>query len=246
MESVSQRRYAAVARDLIEQIGSGRYPVGSLLPTEFELCSLYAVSRHTVRAAIDQLQGQGMVSRRKRVGTRVEAAAPQGGYSQAMASVADLVQVAETHIRDIQDVRVFVADIALARRLGLEPGGHYFCVSSIKVDAGNGNAPLCWTDVYAEQAFADIIPQARKHPGELIAALIGKASSRHIDLVDQQVRPVQLSAELAVRLKAQNGALGLTIVRQYRDDDGALIAVAESVYPADRFTLTMQMKRDKR
>ena len=56
MESVSQRRYAAVAKDLIEQIGSGHYPVGSLFPTELELCSLYAVSRHTVRAAIDQLQ----------------------------------------------------------------------------------------------------------------------------------------------------------------------------------------------
>ncbi len=245
MESVSQRRYAAVAKDLIEQIGSGRYPVGSLLPTEFELCSLYAVSRHTVRAAIDQLQGQGMVSRRKRVGTRVEASAPKDGYSQAMASVADLVQVAETHIRDIQGVREFVADIALARRLGLEPGGHYFCVSSIKVDAGNGNAPLCWTDVYADQAYVGVIPEARKHPDELIAALIGKAYLRAIDLVDQQVRPVQLSTELATSLKAQTGALGLAIIRQYRDEHGALIAVAESVYPADRFTLTMQMKRDK-
>ncbi|PRA33159.1 GntR family transcriptional regulator [Pseudomonas poae] len=245
MESVSQRRYAAVAKDLIEHIGSGHYPVGSLLPTEFELCSLYAVSRHTVRAAIDQLQGQGMVSRRKRVGTRVEASSPKGGYSQAMASVADLVQVAETHIRDIQEVREFVADIALARRLGLEPGGHYFCVSSIKVDAGDGNAPLCWTDVYAEQAYVDVISDARKHPDELIAALIGKAYSRHIDVVDQQVRPVQLGAELATSLKAQNGALGLAIIRQYRDEQGVLIAVAESVYPADRFTLTMQMKRDK-
>ena len=46
-------------------------------------------------------------------------------------------------------------------------------------------------------------------------------------------------------LKAQSGALGLTIIRQYRDEAGLLIAVSESVYPADRFTLTMQMKRDK-
>ena len=34
MESVSQRRYAAVAKDLIDQIGSGHYPVGSLLPMD--------------------------------------------------------------------------------------------------------------------------------------------------------------------------------------------------------------------
>jgi len=245
MEGVNQRRYAVVARDLIEGIGSGRYPVGSLLPTEFELCALYQVSRQTVRAAIDQLQGQGMVSRRKRVGTRVEASSPRGGYSQALASVADLVQVAETHVRDIQDVRHFVADIALARRLGLEPGGHYFCVSSIKVDNSEAHVPLCWTDVYAEQTFAEVIPQAREHPDELIAALIGKAFSKHIEVVDQQVRPVQLCAELAGSLKAQAGSLGLNIIRQYRDQDGALIAVSETVYPSDRFTLVMQMTRDK-
>ncbi|WP_149808438.1 winged helix-turn-helix domain-containing protein, partial [Salmonella enterica] len=59
-------RYATVAKDLMAGIANGRYPVGSLLPTEHELCDLYGVSRHTVRAAIDQLLGQGLVSRRKR------------------------------------------------------------------------------------------------------------------------------------------------------------------------------------
>ena len=62
-------RYSTVAKDLMQAIASGRYPVGSLLPTEFELCDLYDVSRHTVRAAINQLLNQGLVSRRKRVGT---------------------------------------------------------------------------------------------------------------------------------------------------------------------------------
>jgi len=245
MEGMNQKRYAAVAKSLIDEIAYGRYPVGSLLPTEFELCALYQVSRHTVRAAIDQLQGHGMVSRRKRVGTRVEASSPRSGYSHSLASVADLVHVAETHIRDIKDIRYFVADIALAKRLGLEPGGHYFCVSSIKVDDSEGQAPFCWTDVYAEQAYAQIIPDAKAHPDELIAALIGRAFSRHIEVVDQEVRPVQLSADLASCLKAQAGALGLNIIRQYRDEVGALIAVSETVYPSDRFTLVMQMKRDK-
>jgi hypothetical protein len=40
--------------------------------------------------------------------------------------------------------------------------------------------------------------------------------------------------------------LGLNIIRQYRDEQGGLIAVSETVYPDDRFTLVMQMKREKR
>lgn len=246
MEGDGLKRYAHVAKDLMESIGSGRYPIGSLLPTEFELCAIYQASRHTVRAAISQLEGQGMVSRRKRVGTRVEASQPSSGYTQAIASVADLVNVAESHVRDIQGVRHFVADIALARRLGLEPGGHYFCVSSIKVDRNERDAPLCWTDVYADRQYDEVIPQAHEHPDELIAALIGRAFSRDIHSVDQEVRPVQLSAEMAASLNAKPGSLALNIIRQYRDGQGGLIAVSENFYPADRFTLTMQMKRDGR
>ncbi|WP_349972710.1 GntR family transcriptional regulator [Pseudomonas caspiana] len=242
---MSQTRYAVVAKDLIEGIASGRYPVGTLLPTEFELCELYEVSRHTVRAAITQLQNQGLVSRRKRVGTRVEAATPRGGYSQSLASVADLAHLAETQVRSIQDVSHFVADIAQARRLGLEPGEHYFCVSSIRVDQENLRAPLCWTDVYALDVYAEVIELAKQHPDELIAALIEQHFGRHIDVVDQQVRAVLLTPEIAKSLNAEPGAPGLKILRQYRDEEGQVMVVSETVHPDDRFTLVTQMKREK-
>lgn len=242
---MNQTRYAVVAKDLMEGISSGRYPVGTLLPTEFELCELYDVSRHTVRAAITQLQNQGLVSRRKRVGTRVEASSPKGGYSQTLASVSDLVHLAETQIRSIQNVHHFVADLAQARRLGLVPGEHYFCVSSIRVDQENLHAPLCWTDVYGQDIYSAVIELAEQHPDELIAALIEQHFGRYIDVVDQQVRAVLLSAEIAKSLNAEAGSAGLNIIRQYRDEEGALMLVSETTHPEDRFTLVTQMKREK-
>ncbi|WP_028694709.1 GntR family transcriptional regulator [Pseudomonas cremoricolorata] len=242
---MNQARYASVAKDLMEGIATGRYPVGSLLPTEFELCDLYDVSRHTVRAAINQLSVQGLVSRRKRVGTRVEASSPRGGYSQSLASVADLAHLAETQQREIQTVRHFVADLSEAARLGLVPGEHYFCVSSIRVDRVHNAAPLCWTDVYAQRDYSDVIELAHEHPDQLIAGLIEAHFGRAIAVVDQQVRAVLLSAELAQALAAEAGSPGLRIIRQYRDEIGELMAVSETVHPADRFTLTTQMRRDR-
>ncbi len=242
---MNEARYALVARDLKDKIASGGYPVGSLLPTELELCDLYEVSRHTVRAAITQLQNLGLVSRRKRVGTRVEASTPSGGYRHSLASVEDLVHLAETQERAIQDVRHFVADIAEAERLGLQPGGHYFCISSIRVDDERGRAPMCWTDVYADEAYTDVIELAREHPDALVAALIERHFGRRIEVVDQQVRAVLLSAELAARLDARAGEPGLKIIRHYRDEQGRLVVVSETVHPDDRFTLVMQMKREK-
>lgn len=242
---MSQTRYEVVAKDLREGISSGRFPVGTLLPTELELCDLYAVSRHTVRAAITQLQNQGLVSRRKRVGTRVESATPIGGYSQSLASVSDLVHLAETQVRSIQTVLHFVADIAQAKRLGLEPGEHYFRVSSLRVDQENPRAPLCWTDVYAQDIYSEVIELANQHPDELIAALIERHFGRYIDVVDQQVRAVLLSVEIAKSLNADVGSPGLNILRQYRDKDGAVMVVSETTHPQDRFTLVSQMRRDK-
>ncbi|MBV4492366.1 GntR family transcriptional regulator [Pseudomonas oryzicola] len=238
-------RYARVAKDLMQGITSGRYPVGSLLPTELELCDLYDVSRHTVRTAIDQLLDQGLVSRRKRVGTRVEASTPRGGYTQSLASVADLAQLGQNQHRQIQDVRQFVADLSEAERLGLVPGEHYLCVSSVRVDRVHDSLPQCWCDVYVPRDYAEVIELARAHPDQVIAGLIEQRYDRAIAVVEQQVRAVLLTAQVAQALKAEAGSAALKILRHYREENGDLMAVSETVLPDDRFTLISQMRRDR-
>ncbi len=55
------RLYQDLARNLLEELASGRYPVGARLPAERELAISYAVSRPTVREAIIALEVQGLV-----------------------------------------------------------------------------------------------------------------------------------------------------------------------------------------
>jgi len=86
---------------------------------------------------------------------------------------------------------------------------------------------------------------AEQHPDELIAALIEQHYGRHIEVVDQQVRAVLLTPGIAKSLNAETGSPGLNIIRQYRDEEGALMVVSETVHPEDRFTLVTQMKREK-
>lgn len=238
-------RYTTVAKDLMAAIASGRYPVGSLLPTEHQLCDLYQVSRHTVRAAINQLLDQGLVSRRKRVGTRVEASSPRGGYSQSLAGVAELAQLGEDQQRQIRHVRHFVADLNEAARLGLVPGEHYFCVSSLRIDRRQGATPLCWCDVYAQQDYAEVIELARAQPDQPIAGLLEQRYGRAIAVVDQQVRAVLLTAQMADVLNAEAGSPALRIMRHYREENGDLMVVSETIHPDDRFTLVTQMRRDR-
>ncbi|MEZ2128473.1 MULTISPECIES: FadR/GntR family transcriptional regulator [unclassified Sinorhizobium] len=58
---------AAIARDIC----SKRYPPGSPLPRENDLCELYGVSRTVIRESLKVLESKGLVRGRPRIGTTV-------------------------------------------------------------------------------------------------------------------------------------------------------------------------------
>jgi GntR family transcriptional regulator, hexuronate regulon transcriptional repressor len=55
------RLYQDLARNLLDELAAGLYPVGARLPAERELALKYGVSRPTVREAIIALEVQGLV-----------------------------------------------------------------------------------------------------------------------------------------------------------------------------------------
>jgi GntR family phosphonate transport system transcriptional regulator len=67
MESHPVLRHEGVAlwRQIVsrmeQEIGSDRYPPGARLPTEAELSRIFAVNRHTVRRALEELSRSGLV-----------------------------------------------------------------------------------------------------------------------------------------------------------------------------------------
>src|ERR1700754_695688 len=137
-------KHAEMTRDLVEGIANGKYPVGSLLPTEFELCDRYEASRYTVRLALQELQDLGLISRRKNVGTRVEATRPVAGFTQSIATVDELAQFGATHVRDVHSVDTIVADLALAKEMGCAGGTRWLRISSLRMDGGKKRRPICW------------------------------------------------------------------------------------------------------
>lgn len=56
---------------ILDEISQGSYPVGSMIPTENELCDMFNVSRTTVRQAVMELVQEGKLYRIKSKGTLV-------------------------------------------------------------------------------------------------------------------------------------------------------------------------------
>ncbi|MES2264852.1 MAG: GntR family transcriptional regulator [Pseudomonadota bacterium] len=237
--------YAQVARDLEDGIVNGRYPVGSLLPTELELCAHYGASRHTVRSAIQELQDSGLVSRRKKVGTRVEASSKPDSYRQSLGSVDDLVQFGAAHQRVVKDIVEIVADRALAQELGCEPGTRWLRVSSLRLDGRKDSPPIGWTDTYIDAAYADLSDIIRASSQVLISTLIETHHGRRIAEIHQDVQAVPVPAALAQALETPAGSPALKIVRRYLDPSNAAFEISISLHPMDRFTFSMRLTRDK-
>jgi DNA-binding GntR family transcriptional regulator len=237
--------WAQVAQDLAGKIADGSFPVGSLLPTEFELCDRYGASRHTVRAAIRELQDQGLVSRRKKVGTRVEAVRPSSFYRQSLASVAELVQFGAAHRRVVQEVKPVVADRALARLLGCEPRSQWLRVSSLRLDTQPGAPPVGWTDVYLDPSLSGVAELARTSPDVLMSTLIEQHYGRRIEEIQQDITATAIPGRLAGKLAATAGAPALQIVRRYIDHAAGAFEISVTLHPAERFTFSTRLRRER-
>jgi DNA-binding GntR family transcriptional regulator len=239
----SKPKFLDIAQDLTQGIAAGRYPVGTLLPTEMALCAQYATSRHTVRAALHELQQLGLVSRKKNVGTRVEAARPTNGFRPSLASVDDLVQFGSTHVRKLQQVVSEQMSAELATDLRCPPGQTWLRISSLRMDSARDRLPVGWTDVYLQPAYAEIGDIVRQSPGVLISSLIETRYGRRIEQIQQEIRAVTMSEPMAQTLQVAPGSSALKIIRWYSDAAGDVFEVSVSLHPAERFSVSMLLKR---
>ncbi|MBV1790130.1 FadR family transcriptional regulator [Marinobacterium sp. D7] len=87
-----------VAKQLEQMITQGHIPVGDKLPTEAQLCDMFAVSRTVIREAITQLKSLGLVETRRGVGTTVMRSQPAEtlfAYTINPTAVEDILNILE-------------------------------------------------------------------------------------------------------------------------------------------------------
>ncbi|MBL6078823.1 GntR family transcriptional regulator [Belnapia sp. T18] len=239
-------RWAIVAKVLTQRITEGTYPVGAVMPSEVELACHFGVSRSTVRAALDSLQGAGMISRRRNAGTRVEAQHPLRGpesYNQTLATVEDVAQYGAETERQVQQIETEPVDEALAELLGCPVGQAWLRVSSLRATRGAAAAPLCWTDVHVAPVFAPLVRERiASYPG-LVSTLIEEFAGHRTAEIRQRITAIGVPRRLAPALRTRPGASALEITRTYLDAKGRRFLLSRSIHPADRFAYESRLRR---
>ena len=236
----SQPQYVLLAQALMKDITEDTYPVGSLLPTEHELCKQFGVSRHTVREAIRLLQERGLVTRKRGVGTSVKASKADARYVQSTAEISDLLQyVADTRLvtSETHDV---IADATLAETLRCGAGQRWVCVSGFRY-VGRDKLPIALTGIYINPAYGGI----RNLVGTLkvpVYTLIEKQYGVSIVEVQQEIRAVNVNAADAKRLGVKPGSAALLVIRRYLGANDLVLEVALNLHPAERFSYSNSLR----
>jgi GntR family transcriptional regulator len=238
-----QPRYVQLAQTLVNEIQSGRFPVGSTIPTEFELCEQFGASRSTVREAVKQLVQLGMVVRQAGVGTTVKAVRSEGGYRQVMQQLSDLHRyTADTVLEILTKDTTEVRDPAVCELLKAGPGETWLRIAGLR-RSGDSPDPICHTEVFIQPAFRSLVVSERESHVP-IYTLIEKQFGERIVEVQQEIRAIALPAAIASLVNAKARSPALWLCRRYLNRRGEIVEAAFSIHPADRFSYSETFQRD--
>jgi len=240
----SRPRYQRVAEALIDEVATGSFPVGSMMPTEMELCERFKVSRYTIREALRRLEEMGLVMRRQGSGTLVQAAQARHGYVQSLNTLSELLQYPPDTRLTVLETETMKVDRGLARLLHCRQGATRFRLSGVR-RPDHSRDPIGWTDVYVRPEYSGIAAVIGKRPGP-VYGLIEQEFGEHVEHVGVEMLPSAVPEKLAGPLGVPPGTPAMTIIRRYTGRGKRIFEVSVSIHPQDRFTYSIALKREWR
>lgn len=233
--------YRRVAVDIKEDIFAGVYPIGSLLPTEQELCDRFRASRYTIREALRLLEEDAMVERRQGRGTEVISSTERPVFAQSLTSLSQLYDYAAETRLAIERVMRIVPDEEMAVQLGRQPGREWILAEGVRTTS-SGDI-ICVSHVFIHQDFADIAPTLKSHEGA-IHRLIEDRFDVRVSEVHQEISTVTLEGSRAHVLEQARGSAAILVTRRYLAEGDLPILVSLNWHRLDGFRYSQIIRRE--
>ncbi len=224
--------YQELQRMLRKAISSRVLGQDDALPSERDLATDFAVSRITVRKALDGLVADGLLVRRQGAGNFVSARVDKN-FSKLTSFSEDMRSRGRTpgSVWLKRATGTVTPEEALALRLS--PGTPVYRFNRIRCADGAPMALECATIV------ATALPSIEAVDTSLYEALdlAGKRPVRAL----QRLRALLLTAEQAQLLKAKTGDAGLLVERLGSLSDGRAIEFSQSYYRGDIYDFVAEL-----
>lgn len=224
-------------REILETLVAER-PPGSALPSERELAERFGLARMTVRGEIERLSAEGLIYRLHGRGTFV--AEPRVAQAVTFSSFSEDMRARGLEPGSIvRSLEPTEADGFLAGVLSVAPGAAL--VRLDRVRTADGRPMAVELAFLPAERFAGVDGLDFTN-ASLFDVLTERFGVRLRD-ADQRVVAVPIEADDAVALEVDEGAPGLRFYTLARDEEGAPVYYATSLFPGDRYEVELRQTR---
>lgn len=231
--------YTQVKERLKDLIQSGKYPEGSKLPSEKELCEKYHVSRITVRKAIEQLETSGMIYSVHGKGTFVKNSTINSSLMKVSTFGDTLAQKGFhgfTRINSYEECTLDDFDRMMH-------GHDWDSLSRICLTGYSQNEPVVlYRSVirgpYGKRMHEKAVELEQRHMPFSTFDLYKEIGLR-ITKIDQQILAINADQELADILHLQVGDAVLVLDSTIKDANNDIIEYKKGYYRTDKYAFTL-------
>ncbi len=229
--------YKQIEDYLRELINSGEYDDGKLLPKEKELAKKFGVSRNTVRQGMSKLVMEGLVERKKGVGTTV---APQTittqldewhSFSQEMNERG--VSLKNYNIEVVHEK----ADDKISRIFNIEQDRNIVKLQRLR---GNNKEPFVFFISWFHPRVGLTGEEDFSRP---LYSILEKDLSIYPSRSDEKLKAIGADKEIANRLNIEKGIPVLFRERKVYDVGNRIIEYNIGFYRGDKFTYSIDIRR---
>lgn len=220
---------------LKERLSEGHFPPGFKLPAESDLAKSLNVSRVSLRAALQRLELEGYIERKRGVGTFVIDRNPlhlEAGIEKLI-SMSEVIR-SRGHEPGTAETEIFAqqADEEIAARLGIAAGEPVTVINRVRTIDGE---PIFWdANWFPARYFPPTTPA--NAIGESLFSYVEKKLGLYIGHAVARLLPAQVDAYLAPKLKVPEGTLLIKLAQVHYLSDNTPVWYATLLYRESEFS----------
>lgn len=229
--------YYQLEQRLRTRIVADEFAPGSALPTEDQICREYKVSRITVRRALDELQRQGLVERRRGLGSFVREKR-QGINSKLTGSLTEFLVTAGSLMTSSIDLEEADPPAGVRNQLRLEASDRAILLRTIGSLDG---LPIAYLEIWLPTDIGSQLRREELDGAVPVVRTVEQVAQIRITRAEQTIVPGHAGSEAARHLLIDPQAPILHVERIYFSGDRP-IELAIVRYHPDRYRYAIELK----
>ena len=241
MEAQATKRplYFTIKEDIKNKVHTGVYHPGDVLPTENSLCEEYGASRVTIRRSIKELIDEGVLERGHGKTARVVCESVPRSLNRLGGLKEQLSASGIKCSSFILDSEIVRAEGKVGEAMKLPPEESLYKIERLRYANGK---PLCYQLLYLPVRLCPDLDVQKLVNTSLYEVIEKEYGLKILDAV-QEIQARMADYRVAALLELAELSCMLQVSRTTFLDSGACIEYSDSLYVANRYKLSMTLRR---